>query len=182
MNISLLFLVIFFVSLEAVPAQVLIIRHGEKPPEGNHLNVRGWERAYALVPFFQGRQDLLVFGKPFAIYAMGQLREDSSLRPIETVRLLAETLKIPLITNFKHYQFPEMANEILRRSEYEGKSILICWEHKSINDIAKALGVKEDLKKWKGAIYDRVYKLTYKNGAVEFENLPQRLLFGDSDS
>ncbi len=139
-------------------------------------------KAYALVPFFQGREDLLVYGKPFTIYAMGQNKEDSSVRPIETVQLLAETLKVPLITSYKHYQFPEMAQEILNRPEYEGKSILISWEHKSINDIAKALGVKEDLKKWKGAIYDRVYKITFKNGAVKFEDLPQRLLFGDSET
>lgn len=182
MNILYLFLVLFFVTLEAIPAQVLIIRHGEKPPEGIHLNVRGWERAYALVPFFQGREDLLVYGNPFAIYAMGQNREDTSVRPIETVRLLAETLKVPFITSYKHYQYPEMVQEILSRPEYEGKSILISWEHNSINDIAKALGVKEDLKKWKGDIYDRVYKLTFKHGVVKFENLPQRLLFGDSES
>lgn len=182
MNIFLLFLALFFISLEAIPAQVLIIRHGEKPPEGIHLNTRGKERAYALVPFFEGREEFLVYGKPYAIYAMGQNREDSSLRPIETVQLLASTLNIPLITNFKHYQFKEMADEILNRTDYEGKSILISWEHKSINDIAKALGVKEEIKKWKSGIYDRVYKLSFKSGEVKFEDLPQRLLFGDSES
>ncbi|MFN4173723.1 MAG: hypothetical protein ACK4HV_01280, partial [Parachlamydiaceae bacterium] len=160
----------------------LIIRHAEKPNDGIHLNTRGWERAYALVPFFSERDEFIVYGKPYAIYAMGQNRENSSVRPIETVQLLASTLNIPLITSFKHFEYKEMVDEILNRPDYEGKSILISWEHKSINDIAKALGVKGELKKWKGAIYDRVYKLTFKNGEVKFEDLPQRLLFGDSES
>lgn len=39
-------------SLHAAPAQIIIIRHAEKPPEGNQLSIKGMERAAALIPFF----------------------------------------------------------------------------------------------------------------------------------
>ena len=49
----------------AKPGQVIIIRHGEKPAEGDDLTVKGRERAAALAPFFQDGDY-----RPVAIYAV----------------------------------------------------------------------------------------------------------------
>ena len=54
----------------AMPAQVVIIRHGEKPAEGNGLNARGFQRAAALPQFFQNNPTVTAFGPAAAIYAM----------------------------------------------------------------------------------------------------------------
>ena len=74
----------------AQPAQVIIIRHAEKPDSGNGLSLKGMKRAAALVPYFLGTESLLKFGEPVAIYAQAQRHETSSIRPIETVRPLAK--------------------------------------------------------------------------------------------
>jgi len=38
----------------AVPKKVIIIRHGEKKPNEDHLNLKGFERAGALPHYFSG--------------------------------------------------------------------------------------------------------------------------------
>ena len=53
----------------ATPAQILIIRHGEKSEDGNGLSERGFARARALVQFFSSQPSMLEFGTPVAIYA-----------------------------------------------------------------------------------------------------------------
>lgn len=171
-------LVLALFSLEATPAQVLIIRHAEKPAEGIHLDQRGWERAYALAPFFKGRPEVLEFGPPVAIFAMGQSHEDSSLRPQETVQEIGKIFNIRPITQYTKKQSEELVKEILSNPAYEGKSVLICWEHKAIAEIVEKFGAHPP--KWHGSVFDRVYKLVFRGSAVDFYDLPQRLLFDDS--
>ena len=50
------------------PDQVIIIRHAEKPEEGEDLTAKGRQRAAALAPFFQDGEHLT----PVAIYARAQ--------------------------------------------------------------------------------------------------------------
>jgi len=40
-------------SLHADPAQVILIRHAEKPEQGHDLSLPGRQRAAALVPYFR---------------------------------------------------------------------------------------------------------------------------------
>ena len=48
--------------------------------------------------------------------------------------------------------------------------------------ILMALGVGNP-PDWKGSVFDRVWVLTYTSGVVSsFQNLPQKLLYGDSGS
>ncbi|HEY7310182.1 MAG TPA: hypothetical protein VH643_12540 [Gemmataceae bacterium] len=163
------------------PAQVIIIRHAEKPDEGNHLSLKGRERAAALVPYFQGRPEVLKYKTPVAIYAQGAKNEDSSHRPVETVKGLTRALKLEIIDKYTHDEYPKMVAEILATKEYDGRMVLICWEHKVIPDMAKEFGVKNAPGKWHGDIYDRTWVITFPpEGKPSFENLPQKLMFGDS--
>src|SRR5665213_1161111 len=78
----------------ATPAQIVIIRHGEKPKSGPDLDARGYQRAHALVGFFEKNPAMLRFGRPVAIYAMAPKTQvdpsddEGSLRAIETVQPL----------------------------------------------------------------------------------------------
>ena len=81
----------------AQPAQVIIIRHAEKPTSGNELSLRGEERAAALVPFFLGADELLEFKTPVAIYAQAQKKETSSIRSIETVSLWSAPSRLRML-------------------------------------------------------------------------------------
>lgn len=167
--------------LAAKPAQVILIRHGEKPPEGHELSQRGKERAAALVPFFQGNEHVLQFGTPIAIYAQPVADGHKSLRPVQTVKPLADALKLKVIEKYPHANYAKMVDEIVAHKDYDGKMVLICWEHHVIPEMARAFGLK-DQPKWHGDTFDRCWIITFpKDGAVKFRNLPQKLLYGDAD-
>lgn len=166
----------------AQPAQVLIIRHAEKPEEGNQLSLPGHERAAALVPYFQGTAAVLKFGPPAAIYAQAMKHGTSSARPIETVQPLADALHLTLNTSFERDDFKSMVHEIMGNTAYAGRSVLICWEHKVIPSMAAEFGATTAPTQWDGARFDRVWTITFTpNAPPAFQNLPQRLMFSDAD-
>jgi len=163
------------------PAEVIIIRHAEKPPEGNELTLQGRERAAALVPYFRETAELLEFNAPVAIYVPLPKNENSSIRSAQTVAPLAIALHLTLNSTFHKDQVSEMAKEILNNERYDGKMVLICWDHKTIPPIAKAFGVEDAPDKWPGDSFDRDWIIRFHAGAKPvFRDLPQRLMFGDS--
>jgi hypothetical protein len=163
----------------AGPTQVIIIRHAEKPPTGDDLNAKGRMRAAALVPYFLEAPEVLEFKTPVAIYAQKSTEDHKSRRPVDTVKGLAKALKMELI-EYPRKDAMVMVKDILAKPEYEGKMVLICWSHTGIPDMAKAFGVKE-VPEWSGATYDRNWIITFDKGAVNFKNVPQKLMFGDSE-
>ncbi len=166
--------------LDAQPAQVIIIRHAEKPETGDNLSLQGWQRAAALVPFFLNNQEDLEFGPPFAIYASGPKNSNSSMRSIETVQGLAKTLKLSIDSDYDSHEYDKMVKNMLSHSEYAGKMVLICWGHDHIPKIAQLLGIAHP-PKWKSKVYDRLWIITFSpDGTTNFQDLPQRLMFGDS--
>ena len=156
------------------PDQVIIIRHAEKPEHGHDLTVKGRERAAALAPFFlSGDRET-----PVAIYAQGPSAEHPSRRPVETVTPLAHDLKLVIKTCHRGDD-AAMVKEILSQPEYDGKVVLICWSHKEIPGLATALGVVHP-PEWRGAAFDRLWIIKFNDGQATLQDLPQRLLFGDS--
>ncbi len=167
----------------ATPAQVIIIRHAEKPPKGsNFLNTKGMERAQALMPYFLNTAELLEYGAPIAIYAQKPIPDNPSHRPIQTCEPTAQALKLKVLTPYSHDEYATLVKEILKNPLYNGKMVLICWEHHAIPQIAKQFGVEEDLKPWPANVFDRTWVITFNDdGSVKsFKNLPQRLMYGDS--
>src|SRR6185437_6917939 len=129
---------------QAAPAQVLLIRHGEKPPQGNDLSARGWQRAQALPELFQ-RPEFEQYGLPVALYAMapkgGLSNPQSSMRAVETLKYLSADLHLPINTQYERDDFAPMVHEIMGLPQYDGKLVVVCWEHKVMTDIAKAFGI-----------------------------------------
>lgn len=178
----------------AQPAQVILIRHGEKPDDDTdtHLSTFGRSRAAALVPYFRETEHLLKFGPPAAVYAQkAPDPKKNSLRPIETVQPLADALKLTINHDTERDKYQKMVGEILTNERYKGKMVLICWEHHVLADIAPALlkHVKEvkgapDKWEWPGKKhFDRTWVITYTGkDSATFHDRPQRLMFGDSDN
>jgi broad specificity phosphatase PhoE len=171
----------------AEPAQVIIIRHAEKPPDGSDrperddLSLEGRERAAALVPYFRGNQQVLKFDTPVAIYAQSSAKQHSR-RPIQTVQPLASALGVPLIDKFARDDVAEMVKEINANPAYRGKMVLICWEHHVIPKIATAFGAEDAPKEWPGKYFDRLWIITFREGErPDFRERKQRLMFGDSE-
>ena len=166
----------------AQPAQVIIIRHAEKPDEGNELSLQGEERAAALVPFFQRTDEVLKFGTPVAIYAQAPKKATSSVRSVETVKPLAAALHLKVNQSFTRDQYKSMVEEVMKKNEYEDHTVLISWEHKVIPDMAAEFGVEDAPKTWHGRDFDRVWIITFRpDKKPAFKDVPQRLMYGDSD-
>ncbi|MBI3554464.1 MAG: histidine phosphatase family protein [Elusimicrobia bacterium] len=162
----------------AAPSRVIVIRHGEKPEEGSELSERGRQRAQALVGYFKGDPKLT----PAAIYAMAPKDDDGSVRAIQTVQPLADDLALDIRQSYRRKDTALLAAEIMEDKQLDGKTVLICWEHKIIPDILKAFGWTAGPGKWPGAeVYDRAWVLDFKVGQPQaFKDLPQHLLPGDS--
>ena len=182
--ISFAVLLLAAASAFAQPAQVILIRHAEKPddPDDIHLNTKGRQRAAALVPYFQETPELLKFGPPAAIYAArpggGGIK---SQRCPETVQGLAKALKVEVLMPWRNDDYAKLAKEILAEKQYAGKMVLVCWHHSTLPELAREFKAPGVPATWPDRTYDRTWVLTFPNdGPVVFENLPQRLMFGDS--
>ncbi|MDE2293072.1 MAG: histidine phosphatase family protein [Elusimicrobia bacterium] len=169
-------------SLPKGPAQVILIRHGEKPASGNDLSPRGYQRAQALVAFFTSGAPTARYGPPAAIYAEQPQPDGSQARPFETVKPLADSLGQTVDTDFKKKDAAGLAQDILTNPDYAGKMVLISWEHHMLPDILRALGWTTGPDAYPDAAFDRVWTLDFDGGKpVAFSDTPQRLLPGDSD-
>ncbi len=171
---------------QAMPAQVIIIRHADKFEDRHKINLspRGLIRARALSQFFQADPRVLEFGRPAAIIAMSPTAEHRSVRSLETVAPLAQELGLKVINRFTYGQPVAMVNWLKGQREFDGKTVLIAWQHIEIAKVAQALGVTALRPRvWPHETYDRFWLLNFspKDGRLtSFRNLPQRLLFGDS--
>lgn len=99
------FLTICTINAIATPAQIIIIRHGEKPVNSNELNLKGQERAAALAPYFLTTKALVQYGPSVAIYAQQPNGDDPSLRPLQTCLPTATALHLQVNTQYGHQQY-----------------------------------------------------------------------------
>jgi phosphohistidine phosphatase SixA len=163
--------------VSSTPKAIYIIRHGEKPDGEKDPNLapKGYERAKALVHVIPQH-----FVTPDFIWATAPTKK--SRRPLETIQPLAESLHLTVQDKYSDEQFADLAQTLLSDSKYAGKNIVIAWHHGEIPNLAKALGAKDAPDKWNGEVFDRVWVLTYTDGQVQFQNLPQMALPGDSQN
>jgi|ERR1041385_123696 hypothetical protein len=172
---------------------------------GINLSIQGSARATALPSLFAPAQSQLTceidskppsfsasyekmpvagpasrFPTPDFMFATQQSKH--SKRPIETATPTAIALGLALNDSFKDKDkdIEKMAQAILNEPAYAGKVVLICWHHGKIPDVAKAFGISNP-PKWDGKVFDRVWQITFPKGKAKLDDLPQRLLFGDSE-
>jgi hypothetical protein len=78
----------------------------------------------------------------------------------------AEKPADPVQTPCLGKDYATLAKLILANPAYAGKTVLICWNHEEIPQLAAALGVTPEPPKWKGSVFDRVYVISYPGGAA----------------
>ncbi len=160
----------------AMPSKVILIRHGEEPlgkNEGTELSNIGWQRAQALPHLFgnAGITDLIAL-KPH--------KKKGSIRSIQTLQPLSNTLGIEIQIPFTRDQVSDLVYMLSHDHHYDGKVVLIAWQHETLADIAHQLGASQAPHMW-GKYFDRYWVLEFKNAKFKsFKNLPQRLLVNDS--
>jgi uncharacterized membrane protein (DUF2068 family) len=148
------------------PAQIILIRHADQPadPRNPHLSQAGMERAEQLVPFITTDPLMTRFGLPVAVFATRTTKHGNGLRTQETVAPLARVLGLPVQAPFRSEEFPFLAKRVLRNPAYTGKTVLICWNHQEIPQLAAALGARPKPPKWKSGVFDLVYLISYDEG------------------
>ncbi len=163
-----------------MPAQIVVIRHGEKPATGGELSAQGVQRAQSLPRFFKTNPEVMRFGAPVAIYAFKPAVAGGSVRAIQTVTPLAKQLGLSIHQDYIRDDYAKMVEEIKSTHAYDGHMVLICWEHKVITDIVAAFGATGH--DWPGGdVYDRAWVLDFNGDQlIQFKDLPESLLPGDS--
>ena len=161
----------------ARPAQIILFRHAEKPADkaNPHLSPVGVRRARMLIGYLSTSPVVNKYGKPVAIFATKTTKDDDGQRTQETVAPAASALKLAVQTPFVGKDYKELAKLILGNPAYAGKTVLICWNHDVLSELAAELGVSPRPPAWKGQEYDQVYVISYRGKAatltVAAENL-----------
>ena len=150
---------------------VLIIRHAEKPDNGDGLSPTGEERARTYVNYFQ---NFTVDSKPLRLnYLFSAADSKQSRRPRLTLEPLSKTLGLPIDSRFKDKQFLELVQEIQNRPH--GKNILICWHHGQIPQLLRALGADPEKlilgAKWTADVFGWLIQLRYDENGKLFESI-----------
>jgi hypothetical protein len=166
----------------AQPAQILIIRHAEKPTgrSAAPLSLKGQERAMAFVPFLTQSPTLIFYGLPAGLFASRIAPGDLSRSTLETITPLSTFLRVLIDAHYAKWDYADLAQEVLTNLKYERRNVLICWDREYIPKLAAALGVFPPPPAWPQNVFDRVWIITYRNGQASLVNMPQRLLFGDA--
>ncbi|KAH8666496.1 hypothetical protein BX600DRAFT_461893 [Xylariales sp. PMI_506] len=138
----------------AAEPTVYFIRHGEKPDDGDGLSTEGEERAQCLRTVFGASSSYDIQ------YIMAQTpkSDGSRQRPYDTVLPLADDLGITVDTSCDRDDSDCVADVV---ESYTGSgNILICWEHKQLNNLAEALGAS-DVDNYPDDSYDLIWTDPY---------------------
>jgi hypothetical protein len=126
--------------------------------------------------------DASLFPTPAFIFATQESKHSD--RPIETITPTSVALGLTIDSKYSNStsDIAKLANDILTKSDYAGKVILICWHHGTIDAVATALH-GTGATKWVGTVFDRLWLLDYSQGSSPpIQQFGQKLLFTDEAS
>jgi hypothetical protein len=146
---------------------IVLLRHGEKPDKGlGQLDCQGLNRALALPPVIAK-----TFGRPSAIFAPdpSQRKEDDGVsydyvRPLATIEPTAIFFGLPVNASFG-FSNTDGVRAAIEQPLYRNAVVLVAWEHRHIEIIARALlaahgGDPALVPKWDRNDYDSIYVVT----------------------
>ena len=168
-------------SVSARPEEIILLRHAEKPADDRNpsLSPRGLERARALPSLLTNSPAFSGHALPAAVFAPRSTTHGHGRRAEETISPLARELHMPVRTPFAAGDYAKLAKEILSNRAFDGKTIVICWEHDNLPPLARELGVHKP-PNWSGGTFDRLWVVTWEGDRAGLRELPQHLLSGDS--
>ena len=137
--------------------RIVLIRHGEKPDDGDNLSCAGFNRSVKLPDVIKSK-----FGIPDYVYvpAPGTGKQTKNCRMLQTAVPLAVKYNLTINTNYTVDQSDKLASAV----EKNKGTVLIVWEHKELVSIAAELGVKKSLLSWDDNDFDSIWIITYSHG------------------
>ncbi len=143
-------------SVPAPSTTVILIRHAERASliaPDSPLSDQGRRRAAGLAY-------LLDQYHPVALIASDRVRTQQTLQPL-SVRL-HEPIRI------WDAQSTDSLGQYLRTA-YPGETVIVCWHHDHMAELARALGVRGKLPGWSLFTYDKIWTVTLEgDGKVAF--------------
>jgi hypothetical protein len=191
------------------PAQIYIVRHGEKPADlptptaapsppfgvdvnGNQnihsLLPRGWQRSGALAVLFAPALGPLQAGlsTPMTLFSpdYGKPDKTQAHRTYQTIQALSGRLNVSINSPYAEGQESALAKAVV--ANYTGV-VLISWEHQHIPAIGTALPTVAGTQipaAWPGDRFDLIWSFSLQTGAstaaYQFNQIPQQVLAGDA--
>ena len=147
------------------PATIVMIRHAEEPNDGNspHLSKEGAARADRFVEFMTHDPAMTRLGTPAAIFATETTNDGNGQRTQETVAPLAKVLRLQIQTPYHAKDYGKLARRLMSDPALAGKTVVVCWTHEWLPQLAAALGVTPAPPKWKNKVYDQVYVISFRD-------------------
>jgi hypothetical protein len=161
---------------------VLVIRHAEKPDDGNGLSAAGEARAMAYVNYFK---NFKADGQPLKLDCLFAAADSkASHRPRLTIEPTGKALGLVIDTRFKDKDFQGLADEI--KSRPHGQAILIAWHQGKIPSLLRALGADPDQVlpngRWPDDVFGWLIQLRYDSDGhlMEAKRINEKLMPDDS--
>jgi len=136
--------------------KIVIIRHGEKPEDGDNLSCQGESRALQLPNVLYQK-----FKLPDYIYvpALKLGKSITHARMFQTITPFLIKHNLSVNGEFDGDDYADIADNVLKKKG----TVLMVWEHSSIPSLAEELGVKNP-PSWDGKDYDSIWIITYATG------------------
>ena len=139
--------------------KVVIIRHAEKPKDGDNLSCQGQNRALQLATVLHEKLNI-----PDEIYVPSLKSDDSTKhsRMFQTISPFAIKYNLPINSKYSSDENDKIAKSVFKKDGL----VLMVWEHSAIQALAGAL-VVNDAPQWDGADFDSVWIINYHDGKAE---------------
>jgi len=139
--------------------RIFIMRHAEKPVEGDNLSCKGLNRALALP-----RVLFDTIGTPDIIYVPSLKMADSTrhARMFQTITPFAVKYNLSINSRYKTDEYSEIKKDIFK---HHGQ-VLVVWSHSEIKKLTKSLGVKK-VPDWPDEDFSSLWVIDYKNNNAQ---------------
>ncbi len=142
--------------------KIVLIRHAEKPDDGDNLSCKGLNRSLALPGVLYPR-----FGRPDYTYVAKVSAGSSAghVRMLETIMPFAVKYDLSISDKYDEDDVAGLAKDILKR---EG-TVLVVWDHARLESVARALGVVSTTLTWSPDDYDGIWVITFSKGIAQLD-------------
>lgn len=145
-----------FAQTDKPDLKVYIIRHGEKPKEGDNLTCKGLNRSLQLPAVLKNKMGIPDY---ILVPSLSAKEKTKHARMFETVVPFAVKYNLSINSSHANEDYDDIAHDVLSKKGI----VLMVWEHKALTGIIKALGVKQELH-WADDDFDSMWIVTIANG------------------
>lgn len=139
--------------------KVVIIRHGEKPKDGDNLSCQGQNRALQLSTVLHQK-----FNVPDYIYVPALTSNDSTKhsRMFQTVSPFAIKYNVAINSQYNADEDEKIAKSVFKKTGV----VLMVWEHSAIQKLATTLGINHP-PQWQSDDFDSIWVISYHKGKAQ---------------